>query len=149
MRQLVYALRFRGAVERIGPDGNVLKIATTGFGCTIVSRIATEGLSGSLRPEGGDEASLESELTFTGATTFQETGTITFGTGDHRLRFSTVGSGHLEPAPADAGRCGAAIWRVEGGEGQFEEATGLIASTFVIDDAGGVTDHQLGVVYVR
>jgi hypothetical protein len=149
VRQLIYTLRFRGAARRIGPDGNVLQIATTATGCTVVSRIAFDGLSGTAEPERGDEARLESELTFTGATTFQETGTIAFGTGDHRLHFSTIGSGHLDPAPLDNGRLGAAIWRVDGGEGQFAGARGLIASSFVVSDAGDVMDNQLGLVYVQ
>jgi hypothetical protein len=149
MRRLIYALSFRGAAQRIGPDGNVLKIAAAAPGCTVVSRIAVDGLSGFLQSEGGDEARLESELTFTGATTFQEAGTIAFGRGNHRLRFSTVGSGHLDPAPADNGRLGAAIWRIDGGDGQFVGARGMIACNFVVSDTGEVTEHQLGVVYVQ
>ncbi len=149
MRQLVYALRFRGEATQIGIDGNVLKTATTAPGCTIRSRIGTEGLSGSLHAAHGGEATFESELVFTGATTFQEVGTICFGTGGHWLRFSTIGSAYLGPAADDYCRHGAAIWRIDGGEGQFAGATGLIASTFVVSDAGEVTDHQLGMVYVQ
>lgn len=149
MRQLVYALRFRGEAKHIGIDGNVLKTATIAPGCTIRSRVGTEGLSGSLHLARGGEATFESELVFTGATTFQEAGTIRFGPGGHWLRFSTIGSAYLGPAADDKRRHGAAIWRVDGGEGQFAGATGLIASTFVVNDAGEVTDYQLGVVYVR
>lgn len=149
MQQLIYALRFRGDSWRIGPDGNVLKIATTASGCEVMTRIAADGLSGALGAERGEEARLDLELTFTGATTFQESGVIDFGGGGHRLRFSTVGTGYFDPTPADDGRLGSAIWRIDGGEGQFAGASGLITSTFVLSDAGDVTDHQLGVVYVR
>jgi hypothetical protein len=149
MRQLIYALRFRGNAERIGVDGNVLKTAASAAGCTIRSRIGGEGLSGSVRPALGGEATFESELTFTGATTFQEAGTIVFGTGGHRLRFSTVGSGHLALASDANRRHGASIRRVDGGEGQFAGAAGLIVSNFFVSDAGEVTDHHLGVVFVR
>jgi hypothetical protein len=149
MRLVVYALRFRGKARAEGVDGTVLTTATRAPGCTLSSRIGGDGLSGSLRPALGGEARLESELTFTGATTFQVAGTIAFGAHGHRLRFSTVGSGHLGPAAADGRRHGAAIWRVDGGEGQFAGASGLISSNFLVSDAGEVTDHLFGVVFVR
>ncbi len=149
MRQMIYALRFQGEAKRVGIDGTVLKTSTSAQGCTIGTRIGPEGVDGSLQPASGDEAFLESEWVFTGATTFQEAGTIVFGQGGHRLRFSTFGSGYLGPAAADACRHGTTIRLVEGGEGQFMGASGLIASTIVVDDAGEVTDHQLGVVQVR
>jgi hypothetical protein len=149
MRRLIYGLRFRGAATRVGIDGTVFATATTAQGSTIGTRIGPEGVSGTLDPATGDEATLESEWVFTSATTFQETGTIAFGTGGHRLRFSTFGSAYLEPASDDGCRHGAAVRLVEGGEGQFAGARGLIASAFVVDDAGVITDHQLGVVEVR
>lgn len=147
MRELVYALRFQGDVHRIGPDGNVLKALTTASGCTIVSRIAAKGLSGTVQPDLGDEATLNAELTFTGATTFHETGIIVFGSGNHLLRFSTVGNGYLDPTLTDNRRLGAAIWRVEGGEGQFAGVRGLIASTFMVNEDMSVVDHHLGVLF--
>ena len=148
MQELVYALRFRGEVMHIGIDGNILKMSATAPGCTICSQVGTDGLNGSLHPDSGGEATFESELVFTGATSFQEAGTIRFGSGGHWLRFSTIGSAFLGTAADDRRRHGAAIWRINGGEGQFAGATGLIASTFVVNDTGEVTDHQLGVVYV-
>lgn len=96
MRQLIYALRFRGAARWAAPDGNVLTIEATARGCAIHSEIGADGLSGSSRPTTGGGATFESELIFTGETTFQEAGTIVFGPGDHRLGFSTVGSGVLD-----------------------------------------------------
>ena len=149
MQELVYALRFCGEARHVGIDGNILKTATSAPGCTIRSRVGIDGLRGSMHAILGAEAICESELVFTGATAFQEAGAIRFGPGGHRLRFSTIGSAFLGPAKDDRSRLGAAIWRVDGGEGQFAGATGLIASTFIVNDAGEVTDHQLGVVYVR
>ncbi|HEY7034017.1 MAG TPA: hypothetical protein VH482_21955 [Thermomicrobiales bacterium] len=148
MRQLVYALRFRGEARRIGIDGNVLKTAAGASGCTLRARIAADGLSGSLQPEFDGEATSESELVLTGATTFQQAGTIEFGTGGHRLRFSTVGSGHLGSGPESDRRYGAAIWQVDGGEGQFAGAVGLIASVICVGEDLSVVDHQLGVLFV-
>jgi hypothetical protein len=148
MGQIVYTLRFQGVARRIGPDGNVLKIAATAPGCTLESLVADHGLSSGLRLATGASARLDAELTFTGATTFQESGTIWFGSSGHRLHFSTVGSGYLYPADADNGRHGAAIWTIDDGFGQFAEARGLIASHVLLGDDGDVTDHQLGVVEV-
>ena len=86
-------------------------------------------------------------MTFTGETSFQETGTITFGSGN-TLQFATVGSGYLAPS-ADPGRKqGAVTWRVERGAGQFAGATGLITSNFFVDDRLGVVDHHFGVLLV-
>lgn len=106
-------------------------------------------MSGSLDPVNGDEAILESEWIFTSATTFQEEGAVAFGRSGHRLRFSTFGSAYLGPATEDGRRRGVAIRWVEGGVGQFAGARGLIVSALVVDDAGEVTDHQLGMVDVR
>jgi hypothetical protein len=149
MRPLIYALRFRGNAQRVGIDGNVLKTATFAPGCEIQTRIGVGGMSGMLRTMTREEASLESELVFTGETTFQQTGTITFGPGSHRLSFSSVGNGHLGPVIEADHRQGAAIWRVDGGEGQFAGASGLIVSNFIVSDGGEITDHQLGVVFVQ
>ncbi|MBA2278035.1 MAG: hypothetical protein H0W06_09765 [Chloroflexia bacterium] len=113
MRQLVYALRFHGEARRIGVDGNVLAIATTATGGTIRCQMGLAGIETSLRPDPRGEAACEAELVLTGKTMFQQAGTIAFGTAGHRLRLSTVGSGHLGPGPAANLRHGAAIWRVE------------------------------------
>lgn len=149
MREIIYALRFNGKAMPIGVDGNVLLTAATGSGCTLESRVGGDGLTASLHPSDGEEATFSSEMVFTGATTFQESGTIAFGSGGHALSFSTLGTAYLSPVLEDDRRLGAAIWRVDGGEGQFAGAHGLILSTMVVDSAGEVTDHQFGVVYVR
>jgi hypothetical protein len=149
MRRLIYALRFRGSAQRVGIDGNVLKIVTKAPGCSIQTRIGVDGMKGALRTVVGQEAMFESELVLTGETTFQQTGTVTFGTGGHRLHFSSVGSGHLGPATEAKRRHGAAIWRVDRGDGQFAGASGLIVSNFYVSKTGEVTDHQLGVVVVQ
>ena len=149
MRLLVYALRFQGEAVPVGIDGNVLKTASSALGCTVTSRIGADGLSGSVSPENGGEATLKSDLTVTGTTTFQEAGTIVFETGGHALRFSTVGTGHLTPADTDGRRHGAAIRQIDHGDGQFAGASGLILSAFFLSDAGQITDYHLGVIVLR
>ncbi len=145
MRQLVYALRFTGRATPASPDGGVLTVVATAPNSPLSSIIGPDGLAGRIEAVAGGEAHFASEVTLTGATSFQEVGTIAFGDG-HRLRFSTVGSGYLGPS-ADPGRKhGAAVWRVEGGEGQFAGASGLITSNFFVDDQLGVVDHHFGVL---
>jgi hypothetical protein len=145
MRQMIYALRFTGQAEPVGDVGNVLRAATSAPSTTITSTVGSDGLIGTLTPADGEAATFESEVTFTGETSFQETGTITFGSGN-TLQFATVGSGYLA-ASADPGRKqGAVTWRVEGGEGQFAGATGLITSNFFVDAQLGVVDHHFGVL---
>ena len=65
------------------------------------------------------------------------------------LRFGTVGSGYLGPSVDPARKHGTVMWRVEGGEGQFAGASGLITSNFFVADDLAVTDHHFGVIFVR
>jgi hypothetical protein len=146
MRQLVYAMRFTGQATPAGPDGTVLTVATTAPGSTLTSTVGPAGLAGTLEPAAGGTATFASEVTLTGATSFQEVGVISFGDG-HRLRFSTVGSGYLG-APDPTLRHGTVSWRVEGGEGQFAGASGLITSNVVVGEDLAVTDHHLGVLFL-
>ena len=126
MDQYVFALRFRGTVERGGPDGNVLRV------------------TGGADEE--EEAWMDAELILTGASTYQEVGSVRFATRSNGIRYGTVGSGHLERA-ADGKPCrGGAVCRIDGGEGRNAGARGLVASLFGIDDSGGITIHLIGLV---
>lgn len=147
MREVFYAMRFRGQATPVGKVGNVLKAATSAPSSRITSTVGSDGLVGTLEPAPGAEATVESEVTFVGETSFLETGTIGFGDG-HRLRFSTIGSGYLSPSADPERKHGTAMWRVEGGEGQFAGATGLITSNFLVDEKLGVVDHHFGMLLV-
>lgn len=149
MDRNVYTLRFNGVATRAGVDGTGLATLTTSCGWTTHTRIDADGPTVVHRPEAGDEATLESEVAFTGESVFQEAGTITFGSGGNGLRFSTVGSGYLGRASADGSRHGAAIRRIEGGEGRFEDATGVMASVLVLTGSGDLMDHLVGLVLVH
>jgi hypothetical protein len=159
MRQIAYTMQFTGEVVPVGTSANVMKATTTAASCTWVSRIGPDGLHASLESTVGGQATFESEVTFlggfessevtsSGEAGFKETGMITFGEGNHRLRFSTIGQGYIGPSAEPNLRQGAVIWQVEGGEGQFEGAKGLITSNFTVSDAGEVTDHHMGVIFV-
>jgi hypothetical protein len=145
MRDVIYAMRFTGQAEPVGTAGTVLKAATSAPSSTLTSVVGVDGLTGTLEPAAGDAATFTSEVAFTGETSFQETGTIAFGDGN-TLRFATVGSGYLGPSADPERKQGAVTWRVEGGEGQFAGASGLITSNFFVDAQLGVVDHHFGVL---
>jgi hypothetical protein len=128
-----------------GPDGNVLRATTNSPSTIVTSRVGTAGLAGTVKEVPGGDATSASELTFTSETDFLETGSIDFGNG-HRLRFGTVGQGYLGPSADPARKHGTVSRRVEGGEGQFAGASGLIASNFFVGDDLAITDYQLGVL---
>jgi hypothetical protein len=43
-------------------------------------------------------------------------------------------------------RHGGANWWIEGGDGQFAQASGLVASNFTLGEDGSIVDCQSGVV---
>ena len=45
-------------------------------------------------------------------------------------------------------RHGTAVCEVTGGRGQLAGARGSIASSFLLSDDGGLTDHQLGLLFL-
>jgi len=149
MRQIVYALRFRGEARWFGTDGNLLRTVARASGCSIRSLFDGGGLQADVRDELGDEIHLESELTITGATTYQEAGSVVFGQTGDRLRFSTCGSGYLDPVSEDTARHGAAVLCIDEGDRRFAGAHGLITSHYAVDDAGVITVFHLGSIYVQ
>jgi hypothetical protein len=160
MRQIIYAMQFNGQVAPVGTSTSVMRASTTAASCTLTTSVSSEGIEGTLEPSAGGQATFTSEVTFVGGFEssevtsageggFKEAGTITFGTGGHQLRFSTIGEGYIGPSAEPNLRQGAVMWRVDGGEGQFEGAQGLITSNFTVSAAGEVTDHHFGVIFVR
>ena len=149
MAQILYTMQFKGKAAPANDAGTVLKATTTAPSCTITTVVGAAGVSGSVQPTGGAQAHFESQVTFTGETSFHEEGTITFGDNQHRLYFSTVGQGYLGPSADPQLQHGSVIWKVERGEGQFAGATGLITSNFFVNSAGEVTDNHFGVIFTK
>ena len=149
MRQIMYNLQFRGTAVRSSAENGVLKATTSAASCVMRSVVTADGVEGSIAPAEGGLAFFESEVRILSPEAFTESGTIGFGDGDHALRFSTVGQGYLGPSADPQHMAGAVTWRVDGGEGQFEGATGLITSNFVLSEHGDVVDHQFGVIFVK
>ena len=160
MKQISYAMQFNGQVTPVGTSANVMKATTTGISCTWTTIVEQAGFHSTLEPAAGGEATFESEVTFLGGfessevtsegeSGFKETGTITFGMGGHRLRFSTIGQGYFGPSPEPNLKQGAVMWQVDGGEGQFDGARGVITSNFTVNEAGEVNDHHMGIIFIR
>jgi hypothetical protein len=158
MPQILYMMQFNGQVTPLGTSPRVLRATTTATSYTLTTLVGPQGLHSRLEPAAGGSATFESEVTFIGgfeseATSsgeagFKETGTFTFGDGRDRLRFSTIGQGYLAPSPDANLKHGCVMWQVDGGEGQFARARGLITSNFTVSEAGEVTDYHVGVIFV-
>lgn len=147
MRQLVYAMHFRGQAARTGGDPKALRATSSATSCTVNTTIRPSGLDAELTAADGDLAFFESELRITGPDCFEESGFITFGDeADHVLRFSTLGQGHLTSGVAPGTMAGTVSWKVEGGAGQFARAQGFITSTFLLTDSGDLSDYHSGLI---
>jgi hypothetical protein len=97
-----------------------------------------------LEGDAPERAAFDSSVTMTGETSFDESGTMTFGEDGDRVRFSAIGEGYLGPSPDQGLLEGSVIWRVEEGAGRFAGATGLITSNFVMRaETGEVAEKQV------
>jgi hypothetical protein len=149
MKQIIYAMRFVGQGAPVAGSATVLQAKTRATSCTLTTAVGPAGVSGTLQPATGADASFESEVTITGETSFVESGTIRFGDSGNELRFSTVGQGYLGGSADPKLKHGSVIWRVETGKGQFAEASGLITSNFTIGEGGEVVDNHFGVIFTK
>jgi hypothetical protein len=149
MRTILYTMHFRGRMSPAGMDSNLLRTSGSATSCVVSTTIGSTGVESELKASAGDLAFLDSALRVTGQDSFQEDGTITFGDDNlHVLRFSTFGEGHLAPSLEPGTMAGAASWKVEGGEGQFAAACGLITSAFTLNGAGERSDFHSGLIFV-
>jgi hypothetical protein len=95
-----------------------------------------------------ERASYENHATFTGASTFAETGSIRYDDHDE-LQIATLSDGTLGPSPQPDVLHGAALYRITGGSGRFQGASGLITSNFLLRPAEGeFEERQVGVVFL-
>jgi hypothetical protein len=145
MRSIAFSMQFRGNSTRLSPG--VLTARATAPSGALVTRISSDGVDGGFEPLEGGEAHLECRITLLDDSRFEEVGTISFGNGN-ALRFRSVGAGTLMPSADPHLSHGTASWEVDGGCGIFLGASGRIVSNFLVSDAGELTDHQLGVVFV-
>jgi hypothetical protein len=144
MKHVIYAMQFKGAATP-GAESGTLKVTTSATSCSIRSVVGADGIEGAFQPAEGGMAFFESEVRMTGADTFAEEGSISFGEGENSLKFNTIGQGHLD----SKSMTGSVLWRIDSGEGQFEGASGNITSNFFIAPDGAVTDYHFGVIYTK
>jgi hypothetical protein len=144
VKTLTYALQFRGVAADIEPG--VLRVRASAPGGALTTVVGDDGVRGRYEGADGDEALLEALLTLRDER-LEGTGWIRFSV-RHALHFRMVGGG-LTATPDEHLRQGAAIAEVDGGTGQFANASGRITSNFVLSDTGEVTDHQVGLVFVE
>jgi hypothetical protein len=95
------------------------------------------------------QISYENHAVHTGETTFTESGTLTLGESGDELDIASLDEGTLAPS-ADPGLLhGAVTYRIGGGRGRFDRASGLITSNFVVDTSNGkIEERQTGVVFL-
>jgi len=147
VRQVLYVMKFSGQAVFSGTDRQTISLKTTGLSNSVTTRITDEGVSGVLTPDPEGAAFLESTITMDGPQTFTQQGCISFGD-DHDLNFTATGQGQFGPSVDPEHFHGSVTWRVTGGTGSLEGATGYITSNFTISATGEVSDYQLGVLFV-
>jgi hypothetical protein len=146
MKPVTYALQFRGVASHVAPG--VLNLRASAPGGALTTTVDEDGVRSAYAAapaEDGDDALLVARMVVT-HDSFEATGSINFGT-RHALRFRTRG-GRLAPTPDRHLRQGTATSDVDGGIGQFANASGRITSNFFLSDTGELTDHQLGLVFI-
>jgi hypothetical protein len=142
---IVYSLQFRGRVTSL--SSRVLEQRATAPSQVLITSVDANGLAGRVEPGDGEEALLISRLVLADDGSFDQSGTIEFAPG-HVLAFRSVGAARLSRSPDPNLRHGAAVWEVEGGEGQFRGAHGRITSNFFVSDTNELTDNHFGLLFV-
>lgn len=141
MRELVFALEFKGSAAPVPGSSNRLRATTSAKGQTFRTALKADGIQSSVESAGGDVATFESEVEMLEDGAFLESGSIDYGAAG-RITFQTVGRGVLGVSPLPDVQRGAVIWEVTGGDGRFRGAQGLITSNFTVSAAGEVTDDH-------
>jgi hypothetical protein len=147
MREIVFALEFRG---RAGPSGEVggrRRARTTAPSQISKTVLGADAIAAGVEHVSGETAVLESTVERFPDGTFVEEGTISYGRVG-AVSFSTVGRGTVGPSPADGWVHGAVTWVVTGGAGRLAGARGLITSNFVASAGGDVVDNQIARLYL-
>ena len=145
LQPIAYSLQFRGQVTSL--SSRVLEQRASAPSQALITTVDANGLAGRVQPGKGDEALLISRLVLADDGSFDQSGTIEFAPG-HALTFRSIAAARLSSSPDPHLRHGAAVWEVEGGEGQFRGAHGRITSNFFLSDTNELTDNHFGLIFV-
>ena len=147
MKELVFALEFKGSTAPVPGSDKRLHAKTSATSQTLRSILKPDGIQASVESAGGGSASFESEVEIVGEGMFVESGSIRYGEAGN-VSFRTVGRGILGPSPLDGVQRGSVMWEVTGGEGRLAGAQGLITSNFTVGSRGEVVDDQFARLFV-
>ena len=147
MKELVFALEFKGNAGPVPGSDKRLQAKTSATSQTLRSILRADGIQASVESAGAGSASFQSEVDIVGEGMFVESGTIQYGAAG-KVSFRTVGRGTLGPSPIAEVQRGAVMWEVTGGDGRLAGAQGLITSNFTVGAKGEVVDDQFARLYV-
>jgi hypothetical protein len=147
MKELVFALEFKGNAGPVPGSDKRLQAKTSATSQTLRSILRADGIQASVESAGAGSASFQSEVEIVGEGMFVESGTIQYGDAG-KVSFRTVGRGTLGPSPIAEVQRGAVMWEVTGGDGRLAGAQGLITSNFTVGAKGEVVDDQFARLYV-
>jgi len=147
MKELVFALEFKGSAAPVPGSDKNLRAKTSATSQTLRSVLSAGGIQAAVESAGAGSASFESEVEIVGEGLFVESGSIRYGDAGS-VSFRTVGRGTLGPSPVDGLQRGAIVWEVTGGDGRLVGAQGLITSNFTVGAQGQVIDDQFARIFV-
>jgi hypothetical protein len=147
MKEIVFALEFRGSAAPVDGSDKKLRAKTSATSQTLRSALKPEGIQGSIDASPGGTAAFESEVDMVGEGAFVESGSIQYGEAG-RIWFKTLGRGILGASPQAGLQRGAVIWEVTGGDGRLAGAQGLITSNFTVGAGGEVVDNHFARLFV-
>jgi hypothetical protein len=147
MKELVFALEFKGSAAPVPGSDKSLRAKTSATSQTLRSVLSAGGIQAAVESAGAGSASFESEVDIVGEGLFVESGSIRYGDAGS-VSFRTVGRGTLGPSPVDGLQRGAIVWEVTGGDGRLVGAQGLITSNFTVGAQGQVIDDQFARIFV-
>jgi hypothetical protein len=124
-----------------------LQAQTTAANQSFRTVLGADGIEATLEALGGGQATFASRVVVNADGSFDETGTITYGSLGS-VEFRTLGQGYMFPSGIEGLQRGGVLWEVTGGTGQFAGATGVITSNFSVSSEGKVVDNHFAVLYL-
>ena len=109
--------------------------------------LGADGIQAALEEPGGGHADFTSRVVVNADGTFDETGTITYGSLG-TVEFKTLGKGYMLPSGIEGLQRGGVLWQVTRGMGQLAGVTRVITANFSVASDGAVVDNHVAVLYL-